>query len=59
MRMRVLEVKERSILLDDASGIFADVIILATGCRSMNGSIVKVITKEPADTVGEVWGMGF
>ena len=56
--VNIKEVKERSILLDDATEIPADVIILATGYGSMNGWVEKIISKEAADTVGKVWGMG-
>ena len=54
----IAEVKEHSVLLADGTEIPADVIVLATGYGSMNGWVEKLISKDAADTVGKVWGMG-
>ncbi|AQQ15738.1 4-hydroxyacetophenone monooxygenase [Corynebacterium glaucum] len=56
--VNIAEVKEHSVLLDDGTEIPADVIVLATGYGSMNGWVEMLISKEAADTVGKVWGMG-
>ncbi|CAM4249774.1 MULTISPECIES: NAD(P)-binding domain-containing protein [Corynebacterium] len=54
----IAEVKERSVVLDDGTGLPADVIVLATGYGSMNGWVERLIDKETADRVGRVWGLG-
>ncbi len=54
----IQEVKERSVVLTDGTEIPADVIVLATGYGSMNGWVEKIVSKEAADTVGKVWGLG-
>lgn len=54
----IKEVTEDAVTLDDGTVLPADVIILATGYGSMNGWVEKIISKEAADTVGKVWGLG-
>lgn len=54
----IKEVTEDAVKLDDGTILPADVIILATGYGSMNGWVEKIISKEAADTVGKVWGLG-
>lgn len=54
----IKEVTENAVTLDDGTILPADVIILATGYGSMNGWVEKIISKEAADTVGKVWGLG-
>ena len=54
----IKEVTEDAVTLDDGTVLPADVIILATGYGSMNGWVERIISKEAADTVGKVWGLG-
>lgn len=54
----IQDVKQRSVVLTDGTEIPADVIVLATGYGSMNGWVEKIVSKEAADTVGKVWGLG-
>lgn len=54
----IKEVKEDAVVLDDGTILPADVIVLATGYGSMNGWVEKIVSKEAADAVGKVWGLG-
>ncbi|CAB3731947.1 NAD(P)/FAD-dependent oxidoreductase [Paraburkholderia rhynchosiae] len=54
----VVELKEHSVLLSDGSELEADVIVYATGYGSMNGWAADLISREVADKVGKVWGLG-
>ena len=54
----IKEVKEDAVVLDDGTMLPADVIVLATGYGSMNGWVEKIVSKEAADAVGKVWGLG-
>jgi putative flavoprotein involved in K+ transport len=54
----VVELKEHSVLLSDGSELEADVVVYATGYGSMNGWAADLISREVADKVGKVWGLG-
>jgi len=56
--VEVEEIRERSIMLSDGSELPADVIVYATGYTSMNRWLEPLISKEVADKVGKVWGLG-
>jgi putative flavoprotein involved in K+ transport len=51
-------VNERSLALSDGSELPADLVVFATGYGSMNGWAEQLISKEVADKVGKVWGLG-
>ncbi|MDA2977680.1 MAG: NAD(P)/FAD-dependent oxidoreductase [Actinomycetota bacterium] len=57
-RGQVVEITEDSVVLDDGTRLLADVIVYATGYGSMNGWAADLISKEVADKVGKVWGLG-
>lgn len=49
---------EDGLILDNGKTLPADVIVYATGYGSMNGWVTDLISKEVADKVGKVWGLG-
>ncbi len=57
-RGQVVEVDETGVILDDGTHLDADVIVYATGYKSMNGWIADLAGQEMADKVGKVWGLG-
>ncbi|RKE37839.1 putative flavoprotein involved in K+ transport [Paraburkholderia sp. BL23I1N1] len=54
----VAELKEHSVLLSDGTELEADLVVYATGYGSMNGWAADLISREVADKVGKVWGLG-
>jgi putative flavoprotein involved in K+ transport len=54
----VKELRRRSIVLTDGTELNADLVVYATGYGSMNGWAAELISKEVADKVGKVWGLG-
>ena len=56
--VNIEEVRPRSIAFSDGSEIPADVIVYATGFRSMSGWAARLISQEVADKVGLCWGLG-
>ncbi|CAN5324725.1 NAD(P)/FAD-dependent oxidoreductase [soil metagenome] len=56
--VEVKEVKPQSVVLTDGSELPADLIVMATGFRSMNGWVAQIVSPEVADKVGPCWGMG-
>jgi putative flavoprotein involved in K+ transport len=54
----VAELKEHSVVLSDGSELDADLVVYATGYGSMNGWAADLISREVADKVGKVWGLG-
>ncbi len=46
------------VVLSDGTKLEADLIVLATGYGSMNGWAADLISREVADKVGKVWGLG-
>ncbi|GJD99683.1 NAD(P)/FAD-dependent oxidoreductase [Methylobacterium isbiliense] len=55
---QVKEITEAGMRLEDGREIPADVIVYATGYGSMNGWVADLVSREVADTVGKVWGLG-
>ncbi|MBY0299283.1 MAG: NAD(P)-binding domain-containing protein [Methylobacterium sp.] len=55
---QVQEITETGLRLEDGREIPADVIVYATGYGSMNGWVADLVSREVADTVGKVWGLG-
>jgi len=54
----VESVSEKSVRLSDGSELPADLVVFATGYGSMNQWAEQLISKEVADKVGKVWGLG-
>jgi len=55
---QVERITEKGVKLADGTELPADLIIYATGYGSMNGWAELLISKEVADKVGKVWGLG-
>jgi putative flavoprotein involved in K+ transport len=55
---QVEEITPRGVRLDNGKELPADVIVYATGYNSMNGFVADLISREMADKVGKVWGLG-
>ena len=49
---------EKGIRLADGTELDADLVVFATGYRSMNGLAADIVGQEMADRVGKVWGLG-
>jgi putative flavoprotein involved in K+ transport len=49
---------EDAVVLEDGTELPADVVVYATGYRSMNGWVAEIVDQETADRVGKVWGLG-
>jgi putative flavoprotein involved in K+ transport len=49
---------EESVILDDGTELPADLVVYATGFRSMNTFVAELIGQDVADKVGKVWGLG-
>jgi putative flavoprotein involved in K+ transport len=49
---------EDSVVLEDGTKLPADLVVYATGYRSMNGWVAELMSQEMADRVGKVWGLG-
>ncbi len=49
---------EDAVVLEDGTGLPADLVVYATGYGSMNGWAADLISQEVADRVGKVWGLG-
>jgi len=49
---------EGSVILDDGTELPADLVVYATGFRSMNSFVADFISQDVADKVGKVWGLG-
>jgi putative flavoprotein involved in K+ transport len=54
----VAELTERAVILADGTRLEADLVVYATGYRSMNGLAAEIVGPEVADRVGKVWGLG-
>jgi putative flavoprotein involved in K+ transport len=57
-KVEIEKISEKSVLLSDGTELPADLIVFATGYGSMNGWAEQLISKEVADKVGKVWGLG-
>jgi putative flavoprotein involved in K+ transport len=55
---QVEEILPDGVRLNDGTKLPADVIVYATGYNSMNGFVADLISREMADKVGKVWGLG-
>jgi putative flavoprotein involved in K+ transport len=55
---QVEEITPNGVRLDNGKELPADVIVYATGYSSMNGFVADLISREMADKVGKVWGLG-
>jgi putative flavoprotein involved in K+ transport len=49
---------EGAVVMADGTELAADLVVYATGYGSMNGWAADLISKEVADKVGKVWGLG-
>lgn len=49
---------EDGIVLEDGRQLPADLVVFATGYRSMNGWVADLIDQGTADRLGKVWGLG-
>jgi putative flavoprotein involved in K+ transport len=58
VRGQVDHLTEDAVVLADGTELPADLVVYATGYRSMNGWVADLISPEAADTVGKVWGLG-
>ena len=58
MTGQVEEITPNGVKLDNGKELPADVIVYATGYSSMNGFVADLISREMADKVGKVWGLG-
>ncbi|WFU32841.1 NAD(P)/FAD-dependent oxidoreductase [Bradyrhizobium brasilense] len=54
----VRELTETGVRFVDGSELPADLVVYATGYGSMNGWAADLISKDVADKVGKVWGLG-
>ncbi|GLZ51866.1 NAD(P)/FAD-dependent oxidoreductase [Actinomycetospora sp. NBRC 106378] len=55
---QVQEFTETGVKLADGTELEADLVVLATGYRSMITSVADIIGEEMAGRVGKVWGLG-
>ncbi|GAA4755284.1 flavin-containing monooxygenase [Actinomycetospora chibensis] len=55
---QITELTEKEVVLDDGTRLEADLLVWATGYRSMNGLAADIVGQEVADKVGKVWGLG-
>ncbi|MEO1719991.1 MAG: NAD(P)/FAD-dependent oxidoreductase, partial [Pseudomonadota bacterium] len=51
-------IAEHAVLMQDGSKLEADVIVYATGYRSMNEFVADIVGRDVADRVGRCWGVG-
>jgi len=49
---------EDAVVMEDGTELPADVVVYATGYNSMNGFVADLMSREMADRVGKVWGLG-
>lgn len=57
-RTGVSEIRPRSVVLENGEELPADLIVYATGYGPMENWVESLISKEVADKVGRVWGLG-
>ena len=49
---------EDAVVMADGTELPAELVVYATGYGSMNGWAADLISREVADKVGKVWGLG-
>jgi len=54
----VRELTATSVILADGTELPADLVVYATGYGSMNGWAADLISRDVADKVGKIWGLG-
>ncbi len=54
----VSHLTEDAVVMEDGTELPADLVVYATGYKSMNGWVADLISQEVADKVGKVWGLG-
>jgi putative flavoprotein involved in K+ transport len=54
----VSHLTEHAVVMADGTELPADLVVYATGYGSMNGWVADLISREVADQVGKVWGLG-
>lgn len=57
-RGQISSITDNGVKLESGEEFPADLIVCATGYGSMNGWAEQLISKEVADKVGKVWGLG-
>ena len=55
---QVARLSADAVVMEDGREVPADVVVYATGYKSMNGWAAELISQEVADRVGKVWGLG-
>ena len=55
---QVERLAEDSVVLAGGTELPADVVVYATGYKSMNGWVAEIVDQQTADKVGKVWGLG-
>jgi putative flavoprotein involved in K+ transport len=55
---RVERLTEETVILDNGTELPADLVVYATGFRSMNSWVADIIGQDVANKVGKVWGFG-
>lgn len=58
VRGQMQEFTEKGVRLADGTELDADLVVFATGYRSMNGLAADIVGQDVADKVGKVWGLG-
>jgi putative flavoprotein involved in K+ transport len=58
VRGKVARLTEHAVVMEDGTQLPADLVVYATGYKSMNGWAAELISPEVADKVGKVWGLG-
>jgi len=56
--VQIERLTETTAVLSDGSALQADLVVYATGYGSMNRFVEELISKEVADRLGKVWGLG-
>jgi len=56
--VEIAQVLPHAVVLTDGSELPADLIVTATGFKSMHETVAKLVSRAVADAVGPCWGMG-